>query len=144
MRNNNLSLLRILCLVLIAAIALSAAGCSGSNTKSAPAAAPSSQAELGSGSKSFTLLTADKEGNEASFLIRTDCETVGAALQALGLIAGDEGPYGLYVKTVNGVTVDYDKDKAYWCFSVDGEMAMSGVDQTEIVPGSVYAFRIEK
>ena len=70
--------------------------------------------------------------------------TVGAALAALSLIQGEEGPYGLMVTHVNGVKLDYDTDKAYWGFFIDGEYAMSGVDQTEIQSGKVYAFRATK
>ena len=45
----------------------------------------------------------------------------------MGLIAGEDSDYGLYVKTVNGVTVDYDTDGKYWAFYVDGEYAATDV-----------------
>ena len=61
----------------------------------------------------------------------------------LGLISGDESEYGLYVKTVNGVTLDYDKDGKYWAFYVDGEYAATGVDSTDIAAGSTYTFKVE-
>ena len=61
----------------------------------------------------------------------------------INLIAGEQGDYGLYVKTVNGITVDFDKDGKYWAFYVGGEYAMSGVDSTEITAGSTYAFKVE-
>ena len=57
---------------------------------------------------------------------------------------GEEGPYGIYVKAVNGIRADYDKDKVYWAFYVDGDYAVSGVDVTEIQAGSEYALRVEK
>ena len=69
---------------------------------------------------------------------------VGAALLALNVIAGDEGQYGLYVKTVNGITADYDKDQTWWAFYVDGVSASAGVDSTDIVNGSTYGFKVEK
>ena len=50
----------------------------------------------------------------------------------------------LYVKTVNGITLDYDKDKMYWAFYINGEYAMTGVDSTPIEEGAVYAFKPEK
>ena len=61
----------------------------------------------------------------------------------IGLIEGDESEYGLFVKTVDGVTKDYDTDGQYWSFYIDGEYAMSGVDSTDIVAGSSYEFRVE-
>ena len=69
---------------------------------------------------------------------------MGDALLELKLIDGEESQYGLYVKTVNGVTADFDKDKEYWAFYVNGEYAMSGVDTTEIEAGATYSFKVEK
>ena len=59
------------------------------------------------------------------------------------LIAGEDSEYGLYVKTVNGVTVDYDTDGKYWAFYVDGEYAATGVDSTDITAGATYTFKAE-
>ena len=61
----------------------------------------------------------------------------------LGLISGEESQYGLYVKTVNGITLDYDKDGKYWAFYIGGEYAVTGVDTTEITAGSTYTFKAE-
>lgn len=99
---------------------------------------------LGEGSKAFEFSVVDLDGNETWFEIHTDEETVGAALLAVDLIAGEDGQYGLYVKEVNGITVDYDKDKSYWAFYVNDEYGMSGVDTTAIEEGVVYSFRIAK
>ncbi len=99
---------------------------------------------IGEGKTKFLFTVVDKDGNETSFTVSSDKETVGEALLEVSLIAGEEGPYGLYVKTVNGITVDYDTDKAYWAFYVDGEYAMSGVDKTDIEEGKTYSFKVEK
>ena len=56
----------------------------------------------------------------------------------------DESGYGLYVKTVNGVTLDFEEDGAYWAFYVNGEYAQAGVDATEAKAGDTYAFKAEK
>ena len=93
---------------------------------------------LGTGSKTITVTVKDNEGKEVKFTIKTDAETVGDALLENKVIAGDDGQYGLYVKVVNGLRADYDKDKAYWAFTIDGEMAMTGVDGTDITDGGVY------
>ena len=71
------------------------------------------------------------------FLVKT---IVGDALQELGLITGDPSPYGLYAKSVNGITADYDKAGTYWVFSTNGEYDTKGVDQTEIDTTATYAF----
>ena len=49
-----------------------------------------------------------------------------------------------YVKTVNGITADYDTDGTYWAFYVNGEYAMTGVDSTPVEDGAVYTFKVEK
>ena len=99
---------------------------------------------LGEGETVFTFIVTDADGNDTQFEIHTDKKTVGEALLDLGLIAGEDSEYGLYVKTVNGVTADYDTDQTYWAFYVDGEYAQSGVDSTDITVGSTYSFKIEK
>ena len=92
---------------------------------------------FGEGAK-VVVVEVKAEDQLVTFTINTDKDTVGAALIEHELIAGDESEYGLYVKTVNGILADYDVDKTYWAFYIDGEYAMSGVDTTEIVEGSVY------
>lgn len=98
---------------------------------------------LGEGKTKFTFTVTDLEGKQTSFIINTDKKTVGEALIENGLIEGEEGAYGLYVKTVNGVTVDYDKDGKYWAFYVDGEMSATGVDMTDITENAHYEFKAE-
>ena len=93
---------------------------------------------LGDGSKTITVTVKDNEGKAVVFTIKTDAKTVGDALLENELIAGDEGAYGLYVKVVNGLRADYDKDKAYWGFTINGEDAMTGVDGENIKDGGVY------
>ena len=97
--------------------------------------------EFGNGSKTITL-EVKAEGQTVTFTVRTDKETVGEALMEHGLIDGEDSQYGLYVKKVNGIVADYDVDKYYWAFYVDGESSMTGVDMTEIEEGAVY--RLER
>ena len=99
---------------------------------------------LGEGSVKFTFIVVDADGNETNFVVSTDKETVGDALLELNLIEGEEGDYGLYVKTVNGITADYDTDQTYWAFYVNGEYASTGVDSTPVNEGDTYEFKVEK
>ena len=162
----------ILCAVLIAATALMTIGCSnkdGGNeeTKAETIEKPEVESNeggeapegdnrpmesnveagakvLGEGKNKFDFNVVDIDGNVTQFVIHTDKEIVGEALLELELIKGDAGPYGLYVKEVNGIVADYDKDKTYWGFYVDGEYAMTGVDMTKIESGKVYSFKVSK
>ena len=141
----------ILCLALIAAIALTAMGCDQAKTPETPettvagdeTAAPTLTVK-GEGATVFYFNVVDKDGVETKFEIHTDKTIVGDALLELGLIAGEAGPYGLYVKTVNGITADYDTDGTYWAFYEGDDYAMTGVDLTEIKAGATYAFKVSK
>ena len=94
--------------------------------------------ELGEGSKTL-VVRVEVEENSVTFTIHTDAETVGEALLAHGLIAGEESQYGLYIKQVNGMTADYDVDQTFWAFYINGEYAMTGADTTPISEGEVYS-----
>lgn len=163
----------ILCIMLIVATALSTTGCNdstGNTTPSSIRTKESVQTEgdiqtkngaqtegdaqtkdrtqteenvLGEGNTKFTFLVVDKEGSETQFEIHTDKETVGEALMELGLIDGEEGKFGIYVKTVNGITIDYDTDGVYWAFYINDEYALTGIDTTKITEGDRYSFKVE-
>lgn len=93
---------------------------------------------LGEGDTSFYLTVKDSDNTVTRFQISTNAATVGEALLQLELISGNETEYGLYVTTVNGIAADWDTEKAYWAFYINGEYAMTGVDSTEIVAGTTY------
>ena len=108
-----------LCVLLLAAAAMVTTGCSDSKNSSSALqqsssvaqdsqsvpqsseAASDAQAEvLGEGETVFQFVMADADGKETAYEIHTDKTTVGEALLELGLIAGEESEYGLYVKEV--------------------------------------------
>ena len=133
----------LLCLLLLAAAVFSAVGYAAATTLPPPSE-DSEVTKIGEGEKSFSLSVIDKDGNTAEFLVNTDAETVGDALLALGLIEGDDGAWGLYVKKVNGIIADYDVDGSYWAFYEGGKLAPTGADMTKITSGGRYAFKVEK
>ena len=97
---------------------------------------------IGDGAVEMAVKIVDEE--EISITVNTDEETVGAALVKEGLIAGEDSTYGLYIKTVNGKTYDYDKDKKYWAFYVGDAYAIKSADLTDIEEGVVYTFKVEE
>lgn len=146
----NKKLLVTLSIVLIAVMALFIAGCSNNNQDEPISTEPvqttepkSSVIEKGEGENAFVFIAVDLDGNSTHYMIKTDKETVGEALLENGLIAGEDGQYGLYVKTVNGITLDYDKDGKYWAFYEENTYANQGVDSTPIKEGGVYTFKPE-
>ncbi len=104
--------------------------------------APEAEAE---GPKvSFTLIIVDDQGNETTKTIETTRTIVGDALLDEGLIEGEEGDYGMFITKVNGIYADYNETGTYWSFYIDGEYAMTGIDQTDIVDGATYMLKVEK
>ena len=165
-RKNNKKLLSfILSMMLIVAMACNMTGCNGdvtetpltgTETDTTVDAGENSQADVnvqddvqvdaavvGEGETTFLFTVVDADGNSKVYEVHTDKTVVGDALLELNLIAGDVGEFGLYVKTVDGITVDYDTDGKYWAFYVNGEYAMTGVDATPITEGEEYSFKVE-
>ena len=134
---------KILTMLLIMTMAVSVIACGKKEEVSTETTVYEDGAVIGEGSKSFEFTVVNMAGEEATFEVKTDEDTVGAALLENNMIAGEDGDYGLYVKTVNGETVDYDKDGKYWAFYINGEYGMTGVDATDIVEGDYYAFKAE-
>lgn len=93
----------------------------------------------GTGSRKFTFLTENLSGKQTSVKIYTNEETVGSALITLGILKGEDSPYGFYITEVNGIPLDYDTDGKYWAFYIDGKASDSAIDQEIIRNGSEYA-----
>lgn len=72
-----------------------------------------------------------EEGNLGDYLIENN------------IVEGEEGDYGLYIKSVLGETHDYDVDGSYWALYIDGEYAVTGVSETELTDGAQYALKAE-
>ena len=151
MKKNGLNKLLALLLALVMVLALAACGNkaqdnggAGDDANVVTDGTVAAGATVGKGATAFTVEVAQLDGTSITFTVNTDKATVGEALLELGIVAGDDTEYGLYVKTVNGVTLDYDADGAYWAFYINGEYAMTGVDATNIEAGATYALKAEK
>ena len=151
--NSKSKLSLILCIVLIAAIALFTTAC---GDKTTPVTTDDEittvtdtveaevLSEIGQGEKSFYLSVFYEDGTSDNVIVKTDKTTVGEALLEHGIIEGENGPYGLYIKKINGVTADYEVTGTYWAFYINGEYASTGADMTEITEGTLYTFKVEK
>ena len=128
-------------------IAVLAVGLTGCQKKDEAAVVTTSVYEdgavLGEGENVFPLTVVNTAGEETNLEIHTDKEIVGEALTELDVIAGEDGDFGLYIKSVNGEFVDYDADGKYWAFYINGEYAMTGIDQTTITEGDAYTLKVE-
>lgn len=91
------------------------------------------------GEGATTINVEVKAGEKAiTVTINTDAENLESALLENGLVEGEDGAYGLYIKKVNGILADYDIDGAYWAMYKDGEYLTTGVNEAVITSGDHY------
>lgn len=126
----------ILCLVVALCVCLCACGKTGT-TDVWLDAVYTEDTELGQGSNTLQVEVVAEE-KSVTFTIHTDEKILGDALVEHNLIEGEQGPYGLYVKKVNGILADYDKTKSYWGLNKNGEGMLTGVDGAEIADGDHF------
>lgn len=136
---------KIVSLILCAILMLSLAACGAPEETTGPAefTPVADGAVLGEGAVSFPLVITDKDGSSINVTVNTDKENVGDALLEVGIVEGTVGEYGLYITHVNGIGAIYEEDGTYWAFYINGEYAMTGVDQTPIAEGETYELKVE-
>lgn len=127
MKRNNLNMFsRLLLFVLMAALALCIVSCGGKDDTATGDAV------------TFTLTVIGPDGTSTDHTITSDADNLGDALLAEGIVEGEDGDYGLYITTVDGVTADYSADGAYWSFYIGDEYAMTGVSDTTFAEGDTF------
>jgi len=87
--------------------------------------------------KTINVLVRHSDGSEENFTFATKHETLGETLTEAGLIEGEEGPYGIYIMTVDGETVDESKQQ-WWCLTKDGQQHNQSADSTVLADGDAY------
>ena len=83
----------------------------------------------------FTVTVVHSDKTEKAFTYTAPEGKLGAFLEEEGLIVG-EGD-GMF-HTVDGEKADWNVNQSYWAFYLNGEYAMSGIYDTDIVDGTVY------
>lgn len=97
------------------------------------------------GDKTISVEVIHGDGSTKQAEISTDEEYLGPALlasEALG-VAGEQGAYGLYIKTVDGETAS-DAERTFWSLTKDGAETPTGVDLTVIADGEHYELTLTK
>lgn len=126
---------KITALLLLLALAFCLVSCGG---ESDPweSATYTEDAEFGTGTKTVEVEVKVGE-HSVTFTLKTDKENLADALLEHNLISGEDSTYGLYVKTVNGILADFDKDQSWWGVYKNGEATL-GASSTEIKDGEHY------
>ncbi len=83
--------------------------------------------DLSLGEGKFTVAVTIEAGEKSiSLTVKTDKETLGAALYELGLVNDPA-----FFDTCNGIKADWNRDKAYWAFHVNGKAAQYGINDAK-------------
>jgi hypothetical protein len=94
--------------------------------------------ETSEGTKAYTVTVVHADGSQKVFEYTTDAEYLDDALMEEGLIAGEEGPYGLTLITVDGEDAVWETDNAYWSLYIGQEYATTGLSDTPVNDGDVF------
>ncbi len=89
------------------------------------------------GAKTVTIDVIHKDASLKTFTCHTDREYLGEMLADEDLVSGEEGPYGLFITTVDGETAD-DAAQEWWCITKNQEMLNTSADQTPVSDGDKY------
>lgn len=90
------------------------------------------------GAKTVTVEVVHGDGTTRTEELHTDAEYLGEALkEAEGLVDGEQGPYGLYIKSVDGEAAS-DADRTWWCITKGGAEVPTSADLTPIADGERY------
>ena len=98
---------------------------------------PKQNVKLGQGKYTFNLIINHPERMMKTYIIKTDKKIVGEALVDLGLITMGNDDYGLHIKTVDGITLDAEKDGKVWFLFIDANQAAAAM-QTEVSAAEQY------
>lgn len=101
--------------------------------------------ETSEGTKTLAVQVVHGDGSTKDFKIQTDAEYLAQALleyEPLG-VKGDDGPFGLYIQTVDGETAS-DADQTFWSISKDGAALTVGASGQPVADGERYELTLTK
>ena len=94
------------------------------------------------GAKAISIEVVDNANEISSYSLNTDATYLIDAMKELQhfTFSGYEGPYGLTVISINGISADWEKDNAFWCIYVNGEQGNYGVESQTVNDGDTFRF----
>lgn len=128
---------KILAILLALTMIVSLAACSQAEPK---ATEPSGETQTGTTEGAaeklkFTVTVVHADKTEKTLEYEAEPGKLGAFLEKEGLIIGSGD--GMF-HTADGEKADWNENKSYWGFYVDGAYAMKGIYDTDIEAGKVY------
>ena len=89
------------------------------------------------GAKTGAVEVVHSNGSSKEFTYHTGAAYLGEMLADEELVQGEQGPYGLFITTVDGETAQ-DSLNQWWCVTKSGERVDTGVDATPIADGDHF------
>lgn len=96
--------------------------------------------------KSITIEVIGISGDKTTYNVTTNAEFLREAMDDCKDLTytGIESNYGVMVLEVNNQIADYDKDKSYWAFYVNGEYCQYGIDSQVVNDKDVFSIEYTK
>ena len=97
------------------------------------------------GEKNVTILIVYEDGTEKKLEYTTTCESLSELLLEKELVTGYESQeYGFTIESVDGITLDWATDGAYWALYEGEEYAITSAAGIMLTEGGVYKLVYEK
>ena len=101
--------------------------------------------EAVAGQKNVTIVIVYEDGSEKKLEYTTECEKLAELLLEKELVTGyTSEEYGFTIESVDGITLDWSKDGAYWALYEGDEYAVNSAAGIVLVDGGVYKLVYEK
>ncbi len=102
-----------------------------------------SKKEVVEGDKSITVqIISERDNYNFEKKYNTDEEYLGNFLEKENLIGFETSDYGRFIKSAQGFKAN-DAEQSWWCVMVNGESAVTGVDEIVIEDGAVYLLELK-
>ncbi len=89
------------------------------------------------GDKYTVKVEIEINGHSVTLTVKTDKETLGEALYEKGIINDPS-----FFDTCNGIKADWNTDKAYWAFYVNGAIAQYGIGDEKASTSSTDTYKL--
>ena len=87
--------------------------------------------------KTITVTVDYGNGTSDEYTLKTEAKFLDDALKENKMIEGENGSYGMFITTVNGVKANPDQ-KQWWKVTKSGEQLLTGVSSIEISDSDKY------
>lgn len=99
----------------------------------------SSRPDTVPGVKAVCVTVVHSDESAKTFEFETEQKYLGDLLLSEGLVIGEQGAYGLYIKEADGEVADYSANGAYWALFEGDSYAMQGTDATVLEDGDTFS-----